>query len=306
MKLTRAVLGQIDWYWNAIFQPRLVGLTDDEYLWEPVPDCWTVHDIGDGLATYDFNWPPPLVPPVTTIAWRMAHVGIGCLAVRTSEYFPDLVPEPWPVARHQQPVPFPATAAGALEFLERWFALWRAGVESLGDDGLWNPIGPREAAPDMQLGEDDPMIGLVFHQHRELMHHGGEINLLRDLYVAHQPADPMRVAILRGDASFAYDDDAVERLRVEEPALVLRASELARPAGVELAVKLGFDINACDGGLTALHHAAAGGNKAMAELLLRLGADRTVCDPTWKMTPAGWARHFSQEELAQLLEGDQA
>jgi hypothetical protein len=35
---------------------------------------------------------------------------------------------------------------------------------------------------DMQLGYDDPFIGLVLHVHREVIHHGAEILLLRDLY----------------------------------------------------------------------------------------------------------------------------
>ena len=35
-----------------------------------------------------------------------------------------------------------------------------------------------------QLGRDDPFIGLVLHVHREVIHHGAEILLLRDLYRA--------------------------------------------------------------------------------------------------------------------------
>jgi hypothetical protein len=42
------------------------------------------------------------------------------------------------------------------------------------------------------------MIGLVLHVHRELIHHGAEINLLRDLYRAGQAADPLLEAVLAG------------------------------------------------------------------------------------------------------------
>ena len=34
----------------------------------------------------------------------------------------------------------------------------------------------------MRLGRSDPAIGLVLHVHREVMHHGAEVCLLRDLY----------------------------------------------------------------------------------------------------------------------------
>ena len=50
-----AMLGeQLDFYRNAHFWPRIQGVTDEEYLWEPV----------------------------TTIAWRLGHVIVGVLAMR--------------------------------------------------------------------------------------------------------------------------------------------------------------------------------------------------------------------------------
>jgi len=82
------------------------------------------------------------------------------------------------------PLAFPSSAEGALEFLDQWWERWRIGVRTLGDRGLWEPIGSAGDAPVMQMGPDDPKIGVVLHIHRELMHHGAEINLLRDLYAA--------------------------------------------------------------------------------------------------------------------------
>ena len=32
---------QIDYHWTNQLRPRLDGLTDDEYFWQPVPDCCT-------------------------------------------------------------------------------------------------------------------------------------------------------------------------------------------------------------------------------------------------------------------------
>ena len=33
----RELVDQLDWHWNHHLRPRLDGLTDNEYLWEPVP-----------------------------------------------------------------------------------------------------------------------------------------------------------------------------------------------------------------------------------------------------------------------------
>src|SRR5262245_12289606 len=135
----------------------------------------------------------------------------------------------------------------------------------------------------MQLGPDDPMIGLVLHVHRELMHHGAEISLLRDLYAAQSPKNPLYVAILNGDDAEARslidtDPRSLDDLRRDEPAMVLRAAELGRAGAIELAVGLGFDVDAMER-MTALHHAAAGGNLEIARVLVDLGADLTLEDP---------------------------
>jgi hypothetical protein len=62
-------------------------MTDAEYFWEPVPDCWSVRrrtdgpgarataltgqgDWGRDAAAYPHPWPPPF----TTIAWRLSHL----------------------------------------------------------------------------------------------------------------------------------------------------------------------------------------------------------------------------------------
>lgn len=179
----RAVLGQIEWWWNTTFRPRLAGLAQDELEWQPVEGCWAIHPRDDGLATYDFAWPPPDPAPFTTIGWRLCHIGVGCLANRSSVLFPDTVEAPILTRLHEGPVPFPVTADDAVAFLDRWWASWVAGLRAAGDAWLWEPIGDREwDVPEMQLGHDDPVIGLVLHVHRELMHHGGEIGVLRDLY----------------------------------------------------------------------------------------------------------------------------
>jgi hypothetical protein len=39
--VTGLLLGQLDFYLTAHLFPRLEGLEDEEYLWEPVPGCCT-------------------------------------------------------------------------------------------------------------------------------------------------------------------------------------------------------------------------------------------------------------------------
>ena len=179
----RAVLGQLDVHWNGLLWPKLAGLTDEEYLWEPASPCWTLRPTGDGRVDYDFEWPPPADPPVTTIAWRLFHIAVGCFAARATRYFPDQVGQPWKKQIWEGPFDYPADAAGALTFLEQSWHSWRDGLNSAGEAALWQPLGDAEGdLHNMQLGREDPFIGLVLHVHREVIHHGAEILLLRDLW----------------------------------------------------------------------------------------------------------------------------
>jgi hypothetical protein len=170
LDVKNALVGQLDYHWTEQERPRLEGLTDDEYLWEPVPDCWSVHPDG----SIDFQWPPPEPPPVTTIAWRMGHIIVGVLAMRSHHHFggPPADYATWPWATDAQT---------ALHQLDEAYDNWITGVKGLDDAALARPIGPAEGP-----WAEHPMIDLVLHIHREVIHHGAEIALLRDLY-AHRP-----------------------------------------------------------------------------------------------------------------------
>lgn len=176
----RAAVGQLEvWWWGSVTM-RMSGLTDDEYFWKPVPDAYCLIPRNGNLYC---SWPPgsqhETTPPVTTIAWRMAHVAQGCFENRWHQFFGEPLPD-W------QEAPFPASAAEALDYLERWKTMWCDALRAAGEDRMWAPIG--ELGPDvavMQMGNEDPFINLVLHINREVMHHGAEICLLRDLYRAH-------------------------------------------------------------------------------------------------------------------------
>ena len=44
------VVDQLESHWRHQLRPRLSGLTDDEYVWQPVPDCWTISRRGTSSA----------------------------------------------------------------------------------------------------------------------------------------------------------------------------------------------------------------------------------------------------------------
>lgn len=177
MDWTKSLAEQIDWHWQNQARPRLDGLTDREYHWEPVADSWGLRPraeavamaVGAGETIIDFDPAEPVPPPVTTIAWRLAHVIVGILGDRNARYFGG------PAVSYQT-FDYPATAEGSLALLDAYYDRWIGGVRGLRPETLTAPCGE----PDF---ETSPMADLVLHIHRELIHHLAEIALLRDLYL---------------------------------------------------------------------------------------------------------------------------
>lgn len=166
MGITEELAEQTDFHWTKFLRPRLQGLSDDEYFWEPVPNCWTVHRDG----TVDFADPEPQPAPFTTIAWRLAHLIVGVFAMRNDSHFggPPADYQSWRYATH---------AATALRQLDEQYGTWIDGVRRLSPDDLNRPVGAAEGPY-----ADFPMITLVLHINREFIHHGAEIACIRDLY----------------------------------------------------------------------------------------------------------------------------
>jgi DinB superfamily len=173
---------QLDWHWREQLRPRLNGMTDAEYRWEPVPGAWNVRPRGTGTApvqvgagdfTIDFAFPAPVPAPVTTIAWRLGHIIVGVLGLRVAAHFGG---PPFDYATHR----YPGDAATALAQLDEVYAGWIGGVRGLGEAGLARPCGPAEGG-----WAEASMAELILHINREMLHHGAEIALLRDLYLWH-------------------------------------------------------------------------------------------------------------------------
>jgi hypothetical protein len=174
------LVSQLDWHWQHQLRPRLVGLTDAEYFWAPAADYWTISRRGESSApisagagefTMDYAMPPPEPEPVTTIAWRLGHIIVAVFGVRNASHFGGR-----PVG--YETFRYAGTADEALGQLDDAYAAWISGVRGLGVDGLAQPCGPAEG-PFAEYS----MAALVLHIHREVIHHGAEIALLRDLYL---------------------------------------------------------------------------------------------------------------------------
>ncbi|MFB6723842.1 DinB family protein [Kribbella sp. NPDC056345] len=170
------VVDQLESHWQERLRPRLDGLTDDEYFWKPVPNCWTLSRRGESTApisfgagefTMDYAQPPPQPEPVTTIAWRLAHLcvvfastgGLGRAPVTESTYT------------------YAGTAREALRQLDAEYDDWITAVRGLGTAGLSQPQGHPPAFAHA------PLAKKMLYTNVEVIHHGAEICLLRDLYL---------------------------------------------------------------------------------------------------------------------------
>ncbi len=173
------VVDQMDSHWRNRLRPRLDGLTDDEYFWEPVPGCWSLRRRGESPApispgsgefTMDYAEPPHDREPVTTIAWRLAHI-IDVLGPSTAPRFKIRTSD-------RTSIEYAGSAQAALRQLDEGYASMINDVRSLGVTGLARPQGALSPA---QFA-DVPIARKVMYGHVEVIHHGAEICLLRDLY----------------------------------------------------------------------------------------------------------------------------
>jgi hypothetical protein len=158
-------------------------MDDAEYLWEPVPECWTIRlvdgrwqgDVGpDGT---EFSAPDP--PPFTTIAWRLWHLGAADLPGWPPADVPD--GPSFVTAWFQTPPSCEVGAVGAADeavaLLDRNWERFATRVGQFSDEELAAPMGPAAGQ-----WADASLHGLLLHVVDELIHHGAEVALLRDLY----------------------------------------------------------------------------------------------------------------------------
>jgi hypothetical protein len=157
---------QLEEAWTAL-RDRVEGLTDDEYLWEPVPGCWTVHRDEAGRWVTDYAEPDPDPAPFTTIAWRLVHVA-DCKVMYHEWAFGD-------GRLGFDDLAAPPTVAGALQRLDEGQAALRAELESSTEPDLDRPVLTN-------WGEEWPAWRIFTTMIDHDRHHGAEVGCLRDLY----------------------------------------------------------------------------------------------------------------------------
>lgn len=161
------VFGGFDYVYERL-RDHIADLDDVEYLWEPVPDMWTVREVA-GAWVADWARPDPVPAPVTTIAWRIWHIA-DCLASYVAPHLGE-----WPLSGEFRD--WCGDAATARTNLELAHETFRERITERGEDFLRSRLG-EEWGP---YGEQS-WADLVLHAMDEVAHHGAEVSLLRDLY----------------------------------------------------------------------------------------------------------------------------
>ena len=170
-RLIESYLGFFDYVVDRL-RRRLHGLGDEEYLWEPAPDSYTIRPDASGVWQADPRVvPEPSPSPLSSIAWRLDHIDFA--AERNSTW----LGLEWDNRFDARVTGVPPTAAGALERLDERYGYWWANLNRLDDELLWEPVGD-VGGPYAQ----QPRYGFVGHVLDEVIHHGAEIAMLRDFY----------------------------------------------------------------------------------------------------------------------------
>jgi hypothetical protein len=163
------VLDSLDQTWSQLSE-RLVGLTVEEYLWEPAVGCWSVHAAPGGAGSVDEHDSEADPAPMTTIAWRMWHIAVDCLDSYSSRVFgrtgTGLAGTAWVLDPDQ-----------ARALVERAWQVFHNGLADGGPDRLFDLLGEGWGPY-----AESTVLALALHAQREVTHHGAEVALLRDLF----------------------------------------------------------------------------------------------------------------------------
>ncbi len=153
----------------------LDGLDHAEFFWEPAPGCWTVHRReddrgvtadGSGDWVIDYALPEPRPAPLTTIAWRIVHLGAVNILYWDYAFGPA-------TASFDLELPGDATTA------RQWLVdSQRQLIDTIAELSDADLDEPRRT----NWGERWPTWRLLATLVDEQTHHGAEISLLRDLY----------------------------------------------------------------------------------------------------------------------------
>lgn len=160
------LIDQLTFDWDYLFMERMNGLTDEEYLWAPVADVWTVHAGPPAFVDGGEDRDPA---PFTTIAWRMNHMA-RFFTIRWADHFNG----GW----DETPIEVGLTAADGMRILTQAYERWRDTLMAMPEERLAQPCGTAENPYFAEF----PFSTLMLHITRECIHHAAECCLIRDLY----------------------------------------------------------------------------------------------------------------------------
>jgi uncharacterized damage-inducible protein DinB len=126
----------------------------------------------EGLTEEEFRWEPG--PGVSTLAWRVGHIAELLTEERIATWLG--------VDVGSAPVKPPMTARDVVETLDDAIRVWLDVLAAVPEESLSDRLGP-VAGP---YGEDSRRA-FVLHVLDELIHHGAEVALVRDLWAARHP-----------------------------------------------------------------------------------------------------------------------
>ncbi|MFD4247141.1 DinB family protein [Streptomyces sp. NPDC058525] len=159
-------------------------MTGEEFLWEPVGGCWSVRrrtegpgpratllagtgDWGRDAAKYPHPWPPPF----TTIAWRLSHLS-EMLTLRADHTAGSRT-------RTRDDYPVSGNVEEAVAAFDTAADAWRKALLSV-DDAALDTVG--YCTYPHGSDAEEPFIDIAWWVNQEVLHHGAEIALLRDLH----------------------------------------------------------------------------------------------------------------------------
>jgi hypothetical protein len=164
-EISAELLDTGDYVVNRLLE-RVADMDDAEHQWQPMPGAWTV--LPDGVVEHPDQYGRPSdAPPLTTLAWRLWHIGNECLCGFAKVGF-GLDPLGLPADRW-----YP-DAAGSIDGVRRAWDGYRGGIT---EERMHSVLGPKFGPY-----AEATYAAQVLHVLDEVIHHGAEVGMLRDLY----------------------------------------------------------------------------------------------------------------------------
>lgn len=154
----------------ATCRPSLKGLTDDEYLWEPVRGCPTLHRQPDGSHKVDGQFP---IEGAASIAQRLGWVA-QAIRIAANQHFGDKA-----ITRENVPA-VPGTATEGVSYLAEAVNGW---VDGLAASRPGFMVEHSENRSYGAIDEQFPFVSVAMFYFQLLTQSCAHVSLTRDLYL---------------------------------------------------------------------------------------------------------------------------